>query len=65
MRIRLIDTYTHPKHGKMYLWNSGEYQYYLGNVSTKHMGFDGFTLDEVTSKVKKEGFTRVELKPSK
>lgn len=58
--MHIIDIYKHPVHGRAYLWSPAGYKYHLGTVDTKYMDFDGFTLDEVTTKIKKNGFVRVE-----
>ena len=57
--MHIIDIYTHPKHGRMYLWSPAAFEYKLGSVSKNIMEFEGYTLDEAIHQIKKHGFTRI------
>lgn len=57
--LNIILIYTHPIHGRCYLWSAGEMQYSLGTVSTTYCKFDGYTLDEVKARVEAKGFALV------
>lgn len=57
--MQIINIYTHPTHGRCYLWDAASMNYRLGTDSKTFMFFDGCTIDEVIPKIEAKGFTLV------
>ena len=57
--MRILNMYTHPTHGKCYLWEKAPMEYVLGLVNTNFMKFSGYLLEEVTPKIEARGFTLI------